>query len=98
MVKTVEEYPYSSAHHFLDKESTNKCLQNAWITKSYQGDMEAIKAFLDSSVDTAQLQELKKASNLVEASNSDKKPDIKKLGVLGVSQVAIYGVIKRSRK
>ena len=79
MVKTVEEYPYSSAHHFLDKESTNKCLQNAWVTKSYQGDMEAIKAFLDSSVDTAQLQELKKASNLVEASNIDKKPDIKKL-------------------
>ena len=36
MVKTVEEYPYSSAHHFLDKESTNKCLQNAWVTKSYQ--------------------------------------------------------------
>ena len=129
MVKTVEEYPYSSAQHFLDKESTNKCLQNAWVTKSYQGDMEAIKAFLDSSVDTAQLQELKKASNLVEASNSDKKPDIKKLEkilskavdmksrnrlivqsyekgysqhmiakVLGVSQAAIYGVIKRSRK
>ncbi len=41
--------------------------------------MEAIKEFLDSSVDTAQLQELKKASNLLEASNSDKKPDIKKL-------------------
>ena len=91
--------------------------------------MEAIKAFLDSSVDTAQLQELKKASNLVEASNSDKKPDIKKLEnilskavdmksrnrlivqsyekgysqhmiakVLGISQAAIYGVIKRSRK
>jgi len=32
MVKSVEEYPYSSAHHFLDKESTNKCLQNAWVT------------------------------------------------------------------
>ena len=129
MVKTIEEYPYSSAQHFLDKESTNKCLQNAWIAKSYQGDMEAIKAFLDSSVDTAQLQELKKASNLVEASNIDKKPDIKKLEkilskavdmksrnrlivqsyekgysqhmiakVLGVSQAAIYGVIKRSRQ
>ena len=84
---------------------------------------------MESSVDTAQLQELKKASSLVEASNGDKKPDIKKLQkilakakdikdrnklivksyqqgysqhmiakVLGVSQAAIYGVIKRSRK
>ncbi len=84
---------------------------------------------MDSPVDTTQLQELKKASSLVEASNSDKKPDIKKLEkilakakdmksrnrliiksyqqgysqhmmakVLGISQAAIYGVIKRSRK
>lgn len=129
MVKTVEEYPYSSAHHFLDKESTNECLKNSWVTESYQGDTEAIKAFLESSVDTGQLQELKTASSLVAASNSDKKPDIKKLEkilakakdmtsrnklivtsyekgysqhmiakVLSVSQAAIYGVIKRSRK
>ena len=75
------------------------------------------------------LQELKKASSLIEATNVDKKPDIEKLKkmllpikefkernkqivqayaqgysqhmiakVLGVSQQAVYGVIKRSRK
>ncbi len=75
------------------------------------------------------LQELKKASSLVEAPNVDKKPDIEKLTkmltnhkdlkernskivkayeqgyskhmiakVLEISQPAVYGVIKRSRK
>ncbi|MBT8348219.1 MAG: helix-turn-helix domain-containing protein, partial [Sulfurovum sp.] len=34
-----------------------------------------IKVFLESSVDTGQLQELKKASSMVEAPNSDKKPN-----------------------
>ena len=79
MVNAVEEYPYSSAHLFLDMNNTDECLVNAWITQNYEGDIEAIKAFLDLSVDTTQLQELKKASSLVEAPNIDKKPDSKKL-------------------
>lgn len=79
MVKTVEEYPYSSAHIFLNQNYTDECLNNAWITQNYQGDTEAIKAFLESSVDTTQLQELKKASSLVEAPNIDKKPNVEKL-------------------
>jgi len=78
MLKDVEEYPYSSAHHFLSS-TPNPCLANAWINTQYQGDTEAIKVFLHSRSDTAQLQELKKASSMVEASNVDKKPDIKKL-------------------
>jgi len=84
---------------------------------------------LNSSVDSSVLQELKKASSLVEAPNIDKKPDITKLTkmlldtkdlqernakivkayeegysqhmiakVLGLSQPAIHGVIKRSRR
>jgi len=71
------------------------------------------------------LQELKKASSLIEASNVDKKPDVRKLEkmlldkernkqiikayekgysqyliakVLGISQPAVCGVIKRGRK
>ena len=79
IVKSVEEYPYSSAHLFLNTDSTDECLSNAWITKNYQGDVEAIKVFLESSVDIEQLQELKKASSLVEAPNSDKKPKEEKL-------------------
>ncbi len=92
-------------------------------------DTEEIKAFLNADVDTSQLQELKSASSLVEAPNSNKKPDEKKLKkmlekakdtkerntqilkaykqgysqhmiakVLGISQPAVFGVIKRSRK
>ncbi len=75
------------------------------------------------------MQELKKASSLIEAPNIDKKPDIEKLkkillpikelkernkqivkayaqgysqhmiaNVLGISQPAVHGVIKRSRE
>ncbi len=109
MLKAVEEYPYSSAYHFLipplresDSDDTlhhapresdandtprdaayhyhqtlllSECLNNSWIVQNYQGDREAIKAFLDAPVDTVQLQELKKASSLVEAPNVDKKPN-----------------------
>ena len=42
-------------------------------------DTEAIKAFLNASIDVAQLSEMKKASSLVEAPNLDKKPDEDKL-------------------
>jgi len=128
MVKALEDYPYSSYHYFLDSQNIPECLNKSWIVQNYQRDTEAIKAFLNSSVDTAMLQELKKASSLVEAPNSDKKPDEKKLRkmllevkdikerntqilkayqegysqhmiakVLGISQPAVYGVIKRSR-
>ena len=128
MVKEMKEYPYSSYHYFLKKE-VPECLQEAWIVQNHGNDSEAIEAMLNSDVDTSVLQELKKASSLIEAPNIDKKPDIKKLTkmlnntedikernkqiikaykqgysqhmiarVLGISQPAIYGVIKRSRK
>ena len=127
MVKNIEEYPYSSYHYFLKKEIP-ECLQQAWIVQNHGSDSEAIQAMLNSDVDTSVLQELKKASSLIEASNVDKKPDVKKLEkmlldkdmkernkqiikayekgysqhliakVLGISQPAVYGVIKRSRK
>ena len=128
IVNYVEEYPYSSAHHFLSS-APDPCLANAWIITQYQGDTEAIRAYLHSPIDGSQLQELKKASTLVEASNSSKKPDIAKLqkrfekiedikvrsrqivksynqgysqhmiaNVLGISQAAVHGVIKRSRR
>jgi len=128
MVKELEAYPYSSCYYFLEKEIP-ECLQNAWIVQHYEDDTEAIKAFLNTVVDTEQLSEMNKASSLVEAPNIDNKPDIKKLQkmfenkkelkernrtilkayergysqhmiakVLRVSQPAVSGVIKRSRK
>ena len=128
MVKTLEAYPYSSYHYFLQKEIP-ECLQNSWIVQNHGNDYEAIQVMLNSDVDTSVLQELKKASSLVEAPNVDKKPDIEKLTkmltntkdlqtrnqkivkayeqgysqhmiakVLGVSQPAVCGVIKRGRK
>jgi len=128
MVKILETYPYSSYHYFLKKE-IRECLQNAWIVQHHGSDHEAIQVMLNSSLDSSVLQELKKASSLIEAPNIDKKPDIKKLTkmlldtkdleernakivkayeegysqhmiakVLGLSQPAIHGVIKRSRR
>jgi len=73
MVKTLEEYPYSSYNYFLTNE-TPECLKNAWIIQHYQGDIAAIRAFLYTRPDSSQLSEMKKASSLVEAPNIDKKP------------------------
>ncbi len=127
MVKTLEEYPYSSYHYFFKKEIP-QCLQQAWIVQNHRGDHQAIEAMLNSAVDISVLQELKKASSLIEAPNIAKKPNIAKLRkmltntkdlqernrkivkayeqgysqhiiakVLGISQPAVFGVIKRSR-
>jgi len=78
MVKSLEAYPYSSYRYFLEKEIP-ECLKNAWIVQHYNRDTEAIKAFLNSEVDSEQLSQMKKASSLVEAPNIDKKPDMESL-------------------
>ena len=129
MVKSIEEYPYSSYHYFLDFKNIPECLKNSWIVQNYKDDSKAIEVFLTSPIDMTQLQELKTASNLVEAPNIDNKPKIEELKklfkntqnlqernktilkaiekgysqhmiakVLGISQQAVFGVIKRSRK
>ena len=128
MIKDLQAYLYSSYRHFLYDKQIPECLKHSWIIKHFQGDKEAIEAFLTQPVDTTQLQELKKASSLVEAPNIDHKPDIQKLQkmfadipdikkrnkqilkaieqgysqhsiakVLGISQPAVYGVVKRSK-
>lgn len=78
MVTTLEAYPYSSYHYFLKKEIP-ECLQNAWIVQNHGNDKESIVEMLNSDVDSSVLQELKKASSLVEAPNVDNKPDIESL-------------------
>ena len=128
MVKTLEAYPYSSYHHFL-QETIPECLSNSWIAQHHGNNKQAIVEMLNASIDTEQLKELKKAASLIEVPNIDKKPDIQKLEhlfkdindikernkqilkaikqgysqhmiakVLGISQQAVYGVVKRSRK
>jgi len=78
IVKDIKDYPYSSYHNFL-KEDIPQCLKNSWIIQNHKNDKEAIKEMLNSKIDTTTLQELKKASSLVEAPNIDKKPNINKL-------------------
>jgi len=78
MVKTLEEYLYSSYNYFL-AQKVPECLQNAWIIQNHKNDTQAIKEMLNSKVDYSILQELKQASSLVEAPNIDKKPNEKKL-------------------
>ena len=125
MVKKVEEYPYSTAHYFLEKKLP-QCLKNSYIAQNYKDDKEAIEIFLNSSIDSSVLQELKRGASLIEAPNIDKRPkeedlraifeniiDIKERNskivqaykdgysqhmvakVLGISQPAVFGVIKR---
>ena len=78
MVQRLEEYPYSSYRHFLEGEIPES-LRHSWIVQHHAKDKEAIRAMLETEVDMDALQELKKASALVEAPNIEKKPDIEKL-------------------
>ena len=79
MVKRLEEYPYSSYHYFLNHKEIPECLKKSWVVENYKEDKEAIEAFFNNPVDTAQLQELRNASSLVEAANIDNKPDMQVL-------------------
>ncbi|MEA1953063.1 MAG: transposase [Campylobacterota bacterium] len=73
IVQELEAYPYSSYNYFLDANNIPECLQESWIVQNFLDDTEAIKTFLNSTVDTSQLDEMRKASSLVEASNTNKK-------------------------
>ena len=94
IVKTLEEYPYSSYNYFISNKIP-ECLKDAWIVQNHKNDIEDIKAMLNSKVDYSTLQELKRASSLVEASNIDKKPDIEKLRKIFKS---IEDIKKRNKK
>lgn len=58
MVQKLEDYLYSSYHYFLDSNNRPECLQESWIVQHYN-DTEEIEAFLNSTVDTTQLAEMK---------------------------------------
>ncbi len=79
IVQELEAYPYSSYNYFLNGDTVPECLADVWIVQQYQNDTEAIRAFLNSTIDASQLDEMKKASSLVEAPNIEKKPDMDKL-------------------
>lgn len=131
MVQKLESYPFSSYRYFVNPKQLPECLKKSWIVTHYQDNVEEIKAFLNSSVDTSQLEEMRKASSLVEAPNIEKtqtelESKVQKLfsdvkdkeerntliltayeqgysqhmmaNVLGITQQAVYGIIKRGRK
>jgi len=79
IVQELEAYPYSSYNYSLDVNNIPECLEQSWVVQNYQNDTEAIKVFLNSTIDTSQLEKMRKASSLVEASNTEKKPNIEKL-------------------
>jgi len=78
IVERLEEYPYSSYNYFISNDMP-ECLNDSWIVENHKKDREAIKEMLNSRVDYSELQELKRASSLMEAPNIDKKPNEKRL-------------------
>lgn len=80
MVKQLEEYPYSSYKNFLDSDNVPECLKESWIVQNYKDDTDAIQAFLNTSVDSSQLEEMRKAASLVEAPNINKTKNQRKIG------------------
>jgi len=96
MVKTLEEYPYSSYHYFLGKEIP-ECLQQAWIVQNHGSDLESIQAMLNSDVLTdAKDMQARNKQILKAYEQGYSQHMIAK--VLGISQPAVHGVIKRSRQ
>ena len=73
IIQKLGEYPYSSYHYFLESTTVPLCLRQSWIVQNYNADTDAIEAFFEASIDTAVLQELKKASSLVAVANVDRK-------------------------
>ncbi len=131
IVQKLEHYPFCSYRYFIKPKEIPQCLKNSWIVEQFQDNVEEIKAFLNSKVDTSQLQEMKKASSLVEAPNIEKRQEeleeeVKKLfsnikdktqrnslilkayeqgysqhlmaKVLGITQQAVFGIIKRGER
>ncbi|MFT7879054.1 MAG: transposase [Sulfurimonas sp.] len=131
IVQELEEYPFSSYHYFINPAQIPECLKNSWVVEHYQDNVDEIKAFMNSSVDASQLEEMKKAASLVEAPNREKSPtelaaELQSLfskakdkqernklvlqvyeqgysqhmiaKVLGITQQAVHGIIKRGRK
>ena len=96
MVKRLEDYSYSSYHHFLTDEIP-ECLQKSWIVRNHGKDTKAIEEMLNSIVDKAVLQELRIASSLVEAPNNNKKPDITKLQKI-FQNIEIEKIDERNKK
>ena len=125
IVNDLANYPYSSYAYFFS-DIVPECLQKSWVVQNFKDDKEAMKAFLNSSVDVGQFSEMKKASSLIAASNTDKKPNEEVLRgilekakdkkernrlivqcykegysqhmmakVLGISQQAVCGIVKR---
>lgn len=78
IIKDMKNYLYSSYHHFLDINNISGCLKDSWIVENFNN-VKDIKSFFNEPIDYKDLQELKKASNLVIASDVDKKPDEEKL-------------------
>ena len=75
MIQELGEYPYSSYHYFLESTTVPLCLRKSWIVQNFNTDVEGIEAFFNASIDTAVLQELKKASSLLAVANVDRKPN-----------------------
>jgi len=72
MVDKIEYYPYSSSYHFFKTNQIPKYLKDSWIIKTYGRDIKEIESFFSLEIDSVDLNELEKASSLVET------PDIKK--------------------
>jgi len=79
MVDKIEYYPYSSSYHFFKTNQIPKYLKDSWIIKTYGRDIKEIESFFSLEIDSVDLNELKKASSLVETPDIEKKIDKEKL-------------------
>jgi len=77
IVKSLKDYKYSSYHQFFN--NTPDFLQNSWIVDNYKDDIDSIERFFESEISLEDLNEMQKASSLVETSLNKKELDEKYL-------------------
>ena len=73
IVDKLEYYPYSSYQYFF--KQVPEYLQESWLYKNYKDDINSIKRFFESEISTEDLNELQKASSLVETNGIKKELD-----------------------
>ena len=77
IVKSLKDYKYSSYHQFFN--NIPDFLQNSWIVDNYKDDIDSIERFFESEISLEDLNEMQKASSLVETSLNKKELDEKYL-------------------
>ena len=69
MEYTIEEYPYSSYHYFLDYKNIPECLQDTWVLQNHKDDkkkaIEALTKIEDLEIMFEKIIEIRERNKII---------------------------------